>query len=123
MTEQMSEFGDGSESQFGGEDDCLADILAVGDNFAVPTCHGNKKNIQFYVLVCLRKKFLVREAFMCKWGTDFEAGDYAIQGQYYQKWRKNKGTFVYLDKSKPAFVSPNLIMVVKFAMLVQNHHI
>jgi hypothetical protein len=112
----MSKFGDGSESQFGGEDDCMADILAVGDNFAVPARPGNKENVQFYVLACLRKKFLVREAFTCKWGTDFEASDYAIQGQYYQKWGKSKGTFVYLDKSKPAFVSLDLVMAVKFAM-------
>jgi hypothetical protein len=80
VREQMSEFGEGSESQFGGEDDCLADILAIGDNFAVPAHPGNKENVQFYVLEGLRKRFLVREAFTYKWGTDFKAGDYAIQG-------------------------------------------
>jgi hypothetical protein len=123
VRDQMSEFGKGSESQFGGDDDCLADILAVEDNFAVPACPWNKEKVQFYIFACLRKKFLVREAFTYKWDTTFEAGDYAIQGRYYQKWGKSKGSFVYLDNSKLAFVSPYLVMTVKFAMPVQNHRV
>lgn len=123
VREQMEEFGDGTESQFGDEDDSLADLLELGDNFAVPAEPMNKEGVQFYILVCLRKKFLVREAFTCKWGSEFSVGDYAIQRRYYQKWGSSQKSYVFLDKSKPAFISSDLVMAVKFAMPVQNHRV
>ena len=83
---RWSENWDGTESQFGGEEDSLADLLELGDNFAVLVEANNKKGIQFYILACLRKKFLIREAFVYKWDFEFSVGDYAIQGRYYQKW-------------------------------------
>ena len=123
VREQMEDFGDGSESQFGCEEDSLADLLELGDNFVVPAEPNNKEGVQFYILACLRKKFLVREAFVCKWGSEFNVGDYAVQGRYYQKWGSSQKSYVFLDKSKPAFIPSDLVMAMKFAMPVQNHRI
>lgn len=43
---------DGEDSQCDGDGNTLADILDLGDNFAVSAMPGNDKGIEFYVLFC-----------------------------------------------------------------------
>lgn len=72
--------------EYGGDGDELADVLEIGDNFAIPAEAENNENVLFYILYCQKRKFLVRERFKCPWGGWIEAGEYVVVGTYYQKW-------------------------------------
>ena len=45
VRDQMDDFGEGTELEFGGEEECLANILEVGDNFAVLAEPGNEEGV------------------------------------------------------------------------------
>jgi hypothetical protein len=104
---QMEEFGDGADSQYGEDGNALVDLLCIGDTFAVPADQPNPENVEFYLLICQRPKFLVSEAFTCRWGPEFEVGDYAVVGTYYQTWGKG---FVLLGSSRPTYLQAGLVV-------------
>jgi hypothetical protein len=115
----MSQYGERNDSvsyasQLDGDGTEMADVLLVGDKFAVPTKPNNAEDVQFYVLECHRRKFLVRSAFKCKWGCEFEVGEYAVAGRYFQKWDRVDKSYVFLDGSCIAYIPANLVCHVKF---------
>ena len=66
-------------------DDSLGDLVDIGDNFAIPAEEGNDEEVDFYILQCQRRKYVVMEQFCCVWGAVFQVGQAAIVGTYYQK--------------------------------------
>jgi hypothetical protein len=72
----------------------LGDLVAVGDNFAVLVLENNQEGVSFYILQYQLPKVLVWEDFSRVWGGEFEAGDYVIQGTYYQKYGVGDKTYV-----------------------------
>ena len=88
---------DGEDSQCDGDGNTLADILDLGDNFAVSAMPGNDKGIEFYVLFCQRANYQVTKAFTCEWGHSFMPGDYAVISSYYQFWGLQDLSYVLLD--------------------------
>jgi hypothetical protein len=81
--------------------------------FAVPANQPNPENVEFYLFICQRPKFLVSEAFTCQWGPEFEVGDYAVVGTYYQAWGKG---FVLLGSLRHAYLQAELVVQIKFRM-------
>ena len=125
---QMSQYGEGKDfvsyaSQLHGDGIEMADVLLVGDKFAVPTEPNNTEDVQFYVLECQRRKFLVCSPFKCKWGCEFEVGEYAMAGRYFQKWGRAEKSYVFLDGSCIAYIPTNLVCHVKFTMLPAEHRV
>jgi hypothetical protein len=47
------------ESQFGGDEEALANGVYVGDNFAVLADEGNDEGMPYYIVQCQRPTFLV----------------------------------------------------------------
>lgn len=96
------------------EGEGFGDLIRPGDNFAVPAMEGNGEGVEFYVLQCTKAKHEVIVGFKCAWGPEFEAGDFVIRGNYYQKW--NNG-YVFLSNSQPAYIDAHLVVHGKFAMV------
>jgi hypothetical protein len=117
---QMGEFEDGADSQYGEDRNALVDLLCIGDTFIVPADQPNPENVEFYLLICRRPKFLILEAFTCRWDPEFKVGDYIVVGTYYQAWGKD---FVLLGSSRPAYLQAELIVQIKFRMEPQDHRI
>lgn len=119
----MSQYEDEGMSEYGGDGDELADILEIGDNFAVPAEAGNDENVTFYILQCQKPKFLVRERFKCPWGGWIDEGEYVVAGTYYQKWGLSSDSFVYLSESRTAHVPSNLVVRIKFVMEPKSYRV
>ena len=81
---QMAHEGDGQDSQYGKDGASLANLLEIGDNFALPAQSGNLEGVQFYLLKCIHLKYIVSSQFTCKWGHEFQPGDNVVSGYYYQ---------------------------------------
>jgi hypothetical protein len=101
----------------------MANLFLVGDKFAVPAEPHYAEEVQFYVLECQRWKFLVRYTFKCKWECEFEVGDYAMAGRYFQKWGRAEKSYVFLDGSCVAYIPTDLVCHVKFAMQPTEHRV
>jgi hypothetical protein len=54
------------------------------------------------------------------WGIKFEAGDYVIQGTYYQKYGVGDNKYVYLSA---AYVDVHLVRACKFPMILASHRV
>lgn len=120
-TQMITSFEECDDSQFGGDEDELTDYLTIGQNFAVLAEDGNSEGVPYYVLHCQRPQFVVREAFACVWGNQFEVGDHAVEGTYYQKWGPQN--YVYLSTSRPAYIHSHLVIARGFPMMPQNHRV
>jgi hypothetical protein len=119
----MVHHGDDEEWEFGRNGEEVLDLLNIGDNFVVPIERDNSEGVDFYILQCQRPKFKVRESFTCVWGCEFEAGDLAIGGAYYQKWDSSNKSYVYLNESNAAYIHAHLVCASKFAMPLANHRV
>jgi hypothetical protein len=64
----MSQYEDEGMSEYGRDGDEVADVLEIGDNFAVPAEAGNDENVTYYILQCQKPRFLFCEQFKCPWG-------------------------------------------------------
>jgi hypothetical protein len=98
MIEHLQEVDD---LQFGGESEVITNHLQIGTNFAMRAEDENDEGMQYYLLAVLRPRFCVDVTFICAWGNVFRAGDYAIEGMYYQKFgRKTSYNYVCLIGSQ-----------------------
>jgi hypothetical protein len=109
------------ESQFGGDEEALADGVSTGDNFAVLANEGNDEGVPYYIVQCQRPKLFVQTAFQCVWGNIFEVGEYAIEGFYYQRWGRGSRNYVYLSGSHPAYLHPDSVKAKGFPMVPKDH--
>jgi hypothetical protein len=114
VKKQMEEFDDPNEPKFGGDGEEFFYILQIGDNFAIPAIEGNAKGVNFYILQCQHKKFMVSEHFACVWGCEFDMGDYVLGRTYYQKWGQGSQSYVFLDHSNILYINVHLVKAIKF---------
>ena len=120
---QMSEFLVDDWHDVGVNGAYFASILEVGDNFVVAASPYNEENVDFYVLVCTRKVYTCKSAFVCKWGEEFIPGDLVLEGLYYQKYGLGVDTYVLLRKSHRAHILADHVCAVKFPMLLCDHRV
>ena len=120
---QLSEFSVDDWHDVGVNGTYFASILEVGDNFDVAASPDNEENVDFYVLVCTRKVYTCKDAFVCKWGEEFIPGDLVLEGLYYQKYGLGADTYVLLRKSHRAHILADHVCAVKFPMLLCDHRV
>jgi hypothetical protein len=65
----------------------------------------------------------VKVAFQCKWGEEFEVGDEALVGIYYQRWGNADSSYVLLKNSHTVFVHARYVRAIKFAMLPKDYRV
>jgi len=60
------EFDEENWDEFGVNGMYLASLLELGDNFVVSPTIANEENVDFYLLVYIRKMFTYTKPFQCK---------------------------------------------------------
>jgi hypothetical protein len=70
--------------------------LEVGDNFVVNVEEGNNKGADFWLVCCVKPLHKSKQPYKCRWGTNFDEGDDAVVGKYYQKWGTSNSSYVQL---------------------------
>lgn len=108
---------------FGTNGENLASCLDLGENFATAAEEDNEEGVDFYLLVCCSKPYVVREAFTCPWGEQFLPGQLAVRARYFQKWGTGSHNYVYRAKSQYAHCHVGDIRAVKFPMIPQTHRV
>ena len=75
----------------------LADMLEMGDNFAVIVAPTNTNNEEYYIAICKQPKVVLFEQIKDGWGNVFNPGDEVIQGVYYEKLPSSQISYVLLQ--------------------------
>jgi hypothetical protein len=119
----FTEFDVENWDEFGLNGTYLASILELGDNLDICATPENEENVEFYILMCIKKPFVCKKAFTCVWDKTFEVGDSVIEGTYYQKYGTSHDTYVFLQKSQKAYVAVENVQAVKFPMLLADHRV
>jgi hypothetical protein len=77
---------DDTGGDFQDDAEILATTVDIGDNVVVNAALENSEGCDFWIINCTRPLHTVKVAFKCKWGEEFEVGDEALAGTYYQRW-------------------------------------
>lgn len=102
----------------------MADLVLLGDNFAVLAALDNDEGVSFYILQCQSPKHVLNETLECSWGGHFQVGDSILSGTYYQKWGcKDLQNYVYLHSSQVAHVDASTVPACKFQMTAKEHRV
>lgn len=109
--------------EFGSDGENLACCLELGENFAIEAEEGNDEGVDFHLLVCCSRPYVVQEPFSCSWGEKFTPGQLAVKARYYQKWGTGLQNYVYRSKSQIAHCHVEDIRAVKFPMIPQAHRV
>ena len=99
----------------------LAATIDIGDNFALNAAKGNSKGCDYWIINCTKTFHVVKVAFYCKWREEFEVGDKALAGIFYQRWRNAESSYVLLKNLLIVFVHARYVCAVKFAMLPKDY--
>jgi hypothetical protein len=77
---------DDTGGDFQDDAEILATTVDIGDNVVVNAALENSEGCDFWIINCTRPLHTVKVAFKCKLGEEFEVGDEALAGTYYQRW-------------------------------------
>ncbi len=61
----------------------ITNCLKLGDNFTMNAKKGNKKGVDFYVVLCTHPMHVFEEDYTCHWGYQFQVDDVVVIGTYY----------------------------------------
>jgi hypothetical protein len=65
----------------------------------------------------------VKVPFTCKWGEEFEVGDEALAGTYYQRWGRGESSYVLLKNSQTVFMHAKYVRAIKFVMMPKDYRV
>ncbi len=91
--------------------------------FVVPIIKGNVEGVDFYILQCQHRKFMINEPFTCVWGCEFDTTNYVVAGTYCQKWGRSSESYVFLEHSNVMYIDAHLVKVIKFPMTLGDHRL
>ncbi len=67
--------------------------------------------------------FTFTTSFKCRWQQQFNVGDMALVGKYYQKWGRSKFTYTLLKDFQTTYIHECHIRAIKFSMAPTNHKV
>lgn len=87
----------------------IGDLVEIGDNFMIPTEEDNEDGVEYYILECVAKKFVLQESMTSPWGGIFRVGDAVIRAKYFKKYGRGEKTYVLCDKALDTHVEAHLV--------------
>jgi hypothetical protein len=99
------------------EDGTLAELVKLGDFFAVEVEHPNDWSADFYVLQCKEALHAVQDRFTDGYNVEFAQGDLVLKGRWFQPVPQLQGRFVCNDIAPPSFAHAKSIIHIRFAMM------
>ena len=99
------------------------DLVDISDNFMIPAEEDNEDGVEFYILQCQAKKFVLAKPMTCPWRGIFRAGDVVIRAKYYKNYGRGEKTYVLCDKAVDVHVDAHLVRACKFPMVLASYRV
>jgi hypothetical protein len=99
------------------KDGTLAELIQVGDYFAVKAKSGNNWGVGFYILQCEEPVHIVNKAFTDEYGEVFVAGDRVLKAIWYQPVQNQDFKYVLDDSVSKSYVHAETIVHIRFGMI------
>jgi hypothetical protein len=99
------------------EDGSLAELVKLGDFYAVEAEHPNDWSADFYVLQCEEVLHKVEDRFTDGYNVEFAKGDLVLKGRWFQPVPRLQGRYVCNDIAPPSFTHAESIIHIRFAMM------
>ena len=77
----------------------VGNLVEIGDNFMIRAEEDNEDGVEYYILQCVAKKFVLQESMTCPWRGVFRARDPVIRAKYFKKYGRGEETYVLCDKA------------------------
>ena len=74
----------------------LNQLLLEGDNYVV-NVDENDEGVDFYILKCVKPRYLAEKCLIDTWGNKVSRGTYVITGYYYKQSKENPQHYTFLD--------------------------
>ncbi|KAL3688230.1 hypothetical protein R1sor_014539 [Riccia sorocarpa] len=94
----------------------VADLIEIGDFFAVEVEVPNEFNADFWILQCTKPMYQLSKDHTDAYGCTFYAGDFALKGKWYQQWGRRSTCYVRYDSSPLSVVRALDVIHIKFAL-------
>lgn len=96
------------------EDGSLAQLLALGDFYAVEAEVPNQWDVEFYICQCEEVVHSVGEAFEDGYGVKFAKNDMAVKGRWFQPVPGRTWKYVYNETAPASYSHANSIVHIRF---------
>lgn len=98
------------------EDGSLAELIQLGEFFAIKAEEGNKWDVEFYILQCEQPLHVVKKSFEDLYGERFEEGDQALRGLWYQPVPGRETKYVLNDNVAKSYAHVASVVHIRFAL-------
>lgn len=105
-------------AMFEGGEDMLSQLILEGDNYAVNVDDQNDEGVDFYILKCVKPRYLTEKSLTDAWGNKLSRGTYVITGYYYEQSKDNPQHYTFLDNKGLSHMYSHLVRAIKFDMLL-----
>ncbi|KAL3686037.1 hypothetical protein R1sor_004059 [Riccia sorocarpa] len=95
----------------------IADVVEVGDFFAVEAEWPNDYSAEFWILQCTKPLHVLADTITDPYGETHEEGSSVLEGIWYQQFGKSPTCFVRYDSSPLSVVAARRVIHVRFALL------
>ncbi|KAL3701692.1 hypothetical protein R1sor_019714 [Riccia sorocarpa] len=106
--------GEGIENQW--DEGTLADLVEVGDFFAVEAEWPNDYDAEFWILQCTKPLHVLPHSVTDAYGETHDAGTSVLKGIWYQQFGKSPTCFVRYDSALESVVAARQVIHVRFAL-------
>ncbi|KAL3681663.1 hypothetical protein R1sor_024619 [Riccia sorocarpa] len=97
-------------------DGSIAELIEVGDFFAVEAEVPNEFNADFWIIQCTKPMYQLEKDHTDDYGCTFYSGDFALKGKWYQQWGRRSTCFVKYDSSPVSVIRALDVIHIKFAL-------
>ncbi|KAL3678963.1 hypothetical protein R1sor_021919 [Riccia sorocarpa] len=94
----------------------LADVVEVGDFFAIEAEWPNDYNAKFWVLQCTKPLHVLGHTITDAYGETHDEGSTVLEGIWYQQFGKSPTCFVRYDSAPTSVVAGRRVIHVRFAL-------
>ncbi|KAL3694695.1 hypothetical protein R1sor_008346 [Riccia sorocarpa] len=106
--------GEGITDQW--DEGTLADVLEVGDFFAVEAEWPNDYNAEFWIVQCTKPVHVAGQAITDAYSETHDEGSTLLEGLWYQQFGKSPTCFVRCDSAPVGVVAARREIHVRFAL-------
>ncbi|CAM6083796.1 unnamed protein product [Calypogeia fissa] len=98
------------------EEGTLADLLQVGDFFAVEASKPNQWNADFYISQCEQPPYTVTKDFVDGYDQAWHKGDFVVKGRWFHPMPGHEGSYVFIDRAPFSYTLADQIVHIRFGL-------
>jgi hypothetical protein len=106
--------GEGADTEDNG---LLAELLQLGDFYAIQASKPNQWKADFYIMQCEEKVHIVQKDFLDGYNVPFRKGDKVVKGKWFQPVPGRESRFVATDDAPSGYNLANSVVRIRFGLL------